>query len=106
MEELESPEYQAMVACTPQLTDALSLAPAAVSGELLAAGLIPFDLHKQLTNKYTDDTCKAQQLFNAITTCIKTNTSNFKTFITALKKQGDWTKDIIQIVQDMYMQKR
>ena len=95
-----------MIACTSQLTDALSLATEAVSGELLAAGLIPFHLHKQLTNRYTDETHKANQLFNAVTTCIKTSASNFDLFITALKKLGDWTKDIIRIIRDMYTQKR
>ena len=95
-----------MVACTPELTTALAQDPVTVSEHLLAKGLIPHTLHSQLVHSGDAPRDKARQLVEAMTTCTKTNSSNFDVFIIVLKKQGGWTKNIISILTDTFFTTR
>ena len=95
-----------MVACTPQLTSALSLCPVTISGYLLANEIIPQTLHGELVHSGDTPHDKAQQLVNAMTTCTKANASNFNTFIDVLKVQGGWTKGIVNVLNSTYQSKK
>ena len=94
-----------MVACTPQLTDALTVDPVTISGHLLAKEVIPQTLHSRLVHS-TDPRDSAQWLLDAVTACVRTNASNFDVFIGILKKQGQWCKSIISILIATYNEKR
>ena len=102
----ESPEYQTMVACTPQLTTALALDPETISGYLLARGLTPRTLHSRLIQSGDARCDKAQQLVDAMTTCVQVKASNFNLFIAVFEGAGDWTERITSILIDTYCKKR
>ena len=98
----ESPEYKTMVACTPQLTDALAIDPTSISGNLFAKGIIPHKLHSRLVQSKDGSHDKACQLLDSVTTCVKTRASNFDILLAVLKQQGEWTKAIVSILTDTY----
>ena len=101
----ESPEYRAIVACTPQLTTTLalgSLGPATISEHLYAKGLIPPHIHEEMIHSARLPREKAQRLVLAMTACVKINACYFDAFIGVLREQGDWTKDIVSILMDTY----
>ena len=106
LDDRESPEYQTIIACTPQLTRILAFDPTAFSGHLLAKGLIPHCLHSQLVYSTDTPSDKAQRLLVAMTECIQTNTTAFDVFIAVLKNQGDWTKKIVSMLMSIYIKKR
>ena len=91
-----------MVACTPQLTDALARDPATISDHLFAKGIIPHNFHSQLLHPNEAPRDKARQLLASVTTCVKTKASNFDILLAVLKEQGDWTKSIVSILTDTY----
>ena len=98
----ESPEYKTMVACTPQLTDALAIDPASISGNLFSKGIIPHNFHSQLVHSKDTHRDKACQLLESVMTCVKTSASNFDILLDVLKEQGDWMKTISSILTDTY----
>ena len=98
----ESPEYKTMVACTPQLTDALARDPATISDHLFSKGIIPHNIHSQLVHSQDAPHDKARQLLASVTTCVKTRASNFDILLAVLKQQGEWTKAIVSILTDTY----
>ena len=101
----ESPEYQAIVACTPQLTDTLALGrlgPTTISEHLFAKGLISSDIHEEMIHSTRLPREKAQQLVFTMTARVKINACYFDAFVAVLKEQGDWTKDIVSTLMDTY----
>ena len=104
--EPETPEYQTLATCTPQITSALSLDPVTVGEHLRAKGFLPEDKYEYLLHSTDIPRDKARQLLIVMTAQIKANPSNFDQFITLLKEQGDWTNDIVSILMDTYMKIR
>ena len=101
----ESPEYQTMTACTPDLTTILALDPVTISEHLLAKGLIPRTLHSRLVQSGDALHDKAQRLVDTMTTCVQAKASNFTVLIAILKKQGGWTSNIVSILKETYQSK-
>ena len=80
--------------------------PVAVSGYLLAEGLIPYNLHNRLVYSTGTPRDKAQQLVATITECIHNNSSAFDVFIAVLKTQGGWTEQLVSMLRSVYSKKR
>ena len=94
-EESDSPEYQALMHCTPMIAEALAQEmsrPIKISDQLFEKSLISSDFHKQLLSS-SDSPC--DKVVNVMATCVKANPAHLYTLIAILKEQGDWTKSII-----------
>ena len=102
-EEIESPEYRTLVSCTPQITSALDLEAVTVGEHLRAKGLLSEDNYEYLIHSSDIPRHKARRLLATLTAQVKANSSKFDQFITVLKEQGDWTKDIVSILMEQYM---
>ena len=99
----DSPEYQTVIACTPELTDSLTLDPLSVSDHLFASSLISSDTHHQLIHSTSSSRRKARELLSAVTDSVRANPSHFFLFADALQKQGDWSKVIFSILMDKFI---
>ena len=90
-----TPEYQAIVACTPQLIAVLAQGPIEISEELFANGMISHETYEKMIYSQAEiPRQKSRQLVLKMTKLVKIDASNFDAIIEMLVKPdfSKWTK--------------
>lgn len=99
---MASPEYQTMVRCTTQLTDTIAQAPKQVAEALFAEGYIAPAILEDMQMETVRPRDKASRLVSSVTDRVKNKPSAFHDFVDLLKKQGPWTKDLVESLNTTY----
>ena len=97
-----SPEYKAIIQCSPDLTTAVKDDLTLLSGELLAAGLIAENNAASLQIQFIGPAERAAQLVGYVLNRVSLNTDNYHSFVGVLEKRKDVHKDILKTLDKKF----
>lgn len=97
-----SPEYKAIIQCSPDLTTAVKDDLTLLSEELLAAGLIAENNVAGLQNQFIGRDERAVQLVGYVRNRVSLNTDNYHSFVGVLEKRKDIHKDILKTLDKKF----
>ena len=97
-----TPEYRTIIKCTPKLISAVKNDLGALSGELLAAGLISEDNSSALKNNHIDEPHRAADLVEFVRNKVLLDPRNYNKFIEVLKEREAEHETILKILDEKY----
>jgi hypothetical protein len=97
-----SPEYNSMVDCTPELRLCVQSSIISLCGELLRARLINEDKEKSLRNRSIEETDRAAELVSLVTNKVLEDHENYHKFVAILKKDERRYKTELALLEKTY----
>ena len=97
-----SPEYNSIVDCIPELRCSVEPNIISLCGELLRTQLINEDKEKSLRNRSVEEADRAAELVSLITNKVQEDPKNYHTFVAVLKKNEQWYNAVITQLEKNY----
>jgi putative heme degradation protein len=97
-----SPEYNSMVDCTPELRYSVKPNIVSLSGELLRARLINEDKDTALRNRNVEEADRAADLVSLVTNKVLEDPENYHKFVAILKKDEQQYKTALALLEKNY----
>ena len=97
-----SPEYNSIVDCTPELRHAVQPNIISLCGELLRTRLINEDKEISLRNRSVEESDRAAELVSLVTKKVREDPENYHKFVAILKKDEWEYKAVIARLEKSY----
>ena len=91
----DSPEYQAMIECTPLLVMTISQDPQAICDKMISESLTSRELLSNVRMPTITSDDKARMIVDTMTGKIEHHAQYFDVFIRILQSVGMWTSDLV-----------
>ena len=102
MADSETPEYKALLTCTPKLRLAVRNNLMELSGWLLAKNLISQEHDSELRNEMVTADKRAARLVELIQWKVKQNPDNYRTIISVLAEEEQTYKEVLADIRQRY----
>ena len=101
-----SPEYNCILDCTPELRRSAELNLLSLCAELLAARLINEDKEKSLRNRNVCEVDRAAELESLVAIKVQEDPANYHLFVDILKKDEQQYKTLITLLEETYKSRK
>lgn len=97
-----SPEYNSILDCIPELRRSVESNLISLCGELLRARLINEDKEKSLRNRNVEETDRAAELVSLVASKVQEKPENYRVFVGILKKDERQYEALITLLEESY----
>ena len=101
----ESPGYETMCECYPQLVALIQQSPSTIGNALFSRNFLAPSVRNFVHDRMVSETEKAQKLVDTMTDRIQHFPSSFNDFVEILKKEGPWTSEMVKELRHLYRAK-